>query len=247
MSRQRFVALLVAAVLAIAGALYLSAERSPKPQSQGAALLPALAGELNTVTALSVRRGSATPNVTVHEKDGRWTVAQRGDYPADVSKLRTLLQALSDAKIVEQKTSTRTNFPIIGVEDPGLPGAAGAEISITARDGTHAVIIGKPVGEGNFARRSGENTSYSVEPSISFETEPRFWIDPKLIDVATSAIQSIEIKPAGGAAYTIRRSKAPGKAPGTLARRPPKTSRSTACRRGARRPRPPRLPPHPLS
>jgi hypothetical protein len=213
MSRQRFMALLVAAVLAISGALYLSAERNPKPQSQGAALLPSLAGELNTVTALSVRRGSATPNVTVHEKDGRWTVAQRGDYPADVSKLRKLLQALSDAKIVEQKTSTRTNFPILGVEDPGLPGAAGAEISIAAGDGKHAVIIGKSAGEGNFARRSGENTSYSVEPSISFETEPRFWIDPKLIDVATSAIQSIEIKPAAGAAYTVRRDKAAGKTP----------------------------------
>lgn len=210
MSKQRFTALLIAAVLAISGALYLSARRNAQRETQGAALLPSLAGELNTVTSLSVRRGSATPTVTLHEKDGRWTIAERGDYPADVSKLRKLLQALSDAKIVEQKTSKRTSFAIIGVEDPGLPGAAGAEIIITARDGKHALIIGKPIGQGNFARRSSEETSYSVEPAISFETEPRYWIDSKLIDIAAGTIQSVEIKPSGQPVYTVRRGKAAG-------------------------------------
>jgi Domain of unknown function (DUF4340) len=210
MSRQRFTALLIVAVLAISGALYLSARRNAQRETQDVALLPGLAGELNTVTSLSVRRGSAAPTVTVHEKGGRWAVAERGDYPADVSKLRRLLQALSDAKIVEQKTSDQVRFAVIGVEDPGLPGAAGTEISITAPDGKHAVIIGKPTGEGNFARRSGENTSYSVEPAISFETEPRYWIEPNLIDIAAANIQSLAIKPADGAEYTVRRDKAAG-------------------------------------
>ncbi|HEY2633331.1 MAG TPA: DUF4340 domain-containing protein [Steroidobacteraceae bacterium] len=218
MSRQRFIALLVAAALAISGALYLSTQRNLPRDTHGAALLPSLAGELNTVTALSVRRGGAAPAVTIHQQSGRWTVAERGDYPADVSKLRKLLLALSDAKIVEEKTSNPANFSIIGVEDPSLPGASGAEISITARDGKHAVIIGKPIGEGNFVRRSDENSSYSVEPSISFEAEPRYWIDSHLTDIAAAKIQSIEIKPPTGPAYTVRRvvadSSNPG-APGT--------------------------------
>jgi hypothetical protein len=67
------------------------------------------------------------------------------------------------------------------------------------------VIIGKPVGEGNFARRSGDNLSYSVEPGISFETEPRFWIDSRLIDIAAGNIRSIEVKPAAGPGYTVHR------------------------------------------
>jgi Domain of unknown function (DUF4340) len=205
MSRQRFIALIVAAALAISGALYLSAQRNVRRDTHGAALIPTLAGELNTVTALSVRRGSAAPTVTVHEKDGRWTVAERGDYPADVAKLRKLLLALSDAKIVEEKTSNPANFAVIGVEDPSSPAATGAEISVTARDGKHAVIIGKPVGGGNFARRSGDNASYSVEPGISFESEPRFWIDSRLLDVAVAGIQRIEVKPAAAPSYTVHR------------------------------------------
>ena len=210
MSPRRFIALLAAAVLAISGALYLSAQRNPQRDPHGAGLLPSLASELNTVTALSVRRGSATPTVTVHTQGGRWTVAERGDYPADVSKLRKLLLTLRDAKIIEQKTSNPANFPIIGVEDPSLPGATGAEISIAAQDGKHAVIIGKPVGEGNFARRAGEATSYSVEPGISVEAEPRYWIESKLLDIAAAGIQSINIKPATGAAYTVRRDTTAG-------------------------------------
>jgi hypothetical protein len=205
MSRQRFITLMVAAALAISGALYLSAQRNLQRDTHGAALIPTLAGELNTVTALTVRRGSAAPTVTVHEKDGRWTVAERGDYPADVAKLRKLLLALSDAKIVEEKTSNPANFAVIGVEDPSSPAATGAEISITARDGKHAVIIGKPVGGGNFARRSGGNASYSVEPGISFESEPRFWIDSRLLDVAVAGIQRIEVKPAAAPGYTVHR------------------------------------------
>jgi len=205
MSRQRFIALLVAAVLAISGALYLSTERTQPRDPHGGALLPALAGEMNTVSAVSVRRASATPTATIHLKDGRWTVAERGDYPADVPKLRKLLLALSDAKIVEEKTSNPASFPVIGVEDPSAPGATGAEVSFTAGDGAHAVIVGKPVGGGNFVRRKGENVSYSVEPGISFETEPRFWIESKLFDAAPANIQSIEVKPAAGTAYTLRR------------------------------------------
>jgi hypothetical protein len=211
MSRQRFLALAVAALLAISAALFLNAQRNQAPDVHGGALLPSLAGELNTVTSLSVRRGSATPTVTVHNQGGHWTVAERGDYPADVSKLRKLLQALSDAKITEEKTSNPASFAVIGVEDPspaGAMGATGAEISIVAQDGKHTVIIGKPVGQGNFARRGGENTSYSVEPAISFEAEPRYWIDAKLVDISAAAIQSIDVKPATGPAYTIKRTAA---------------------------------------
>ena len=201
-------ALLVAAFIAISGALYLSTQRNLPHDPHGTALLPSLAGQLNTITALSVRRAAATPTASVHEHDGRWTVVERGDYPADVSKVRKLLLALSDAKIIEEKTSNPASFPIIGVEDPALPGASGAEVSFTGRDGKHSVIVGKSTGDGNFVRRGGENTSYSVEPGITFETEPRFWIDSRLLDIPAAGIQSIQVKPASGAGYTIRRDTA---------------------------------------
>lgn len=205
MSRQRFIALMVAALAAISGALYLSTQRNLPRDPHGLALLPSLAGELNTVTALSVRKGGTAPTVTLHKQGEQWTVAERADYPADVPKLRKLLLNLSEAMIREEKTSNPENYSIIGVEDPAQPGATGAQIEVTAQDGKHAVIVGKSAGEGNFVRRAAEKTSYAVEPGISFEAEPRYWIDTHLLDIAADKIQRVETKPATGAAYAVHR------------------------------------------
>jgi hypothetical protein len=207
MNRQRFLGLLVAALVVLSGALYLSSPRSVPRESRDQPLLPTLSQELNTVTSLNVRKGSVTPSVSLHKTAEQWTVAERADYPADSAKVRHLLLALGDAKIVEEKTSNPASFAVIGVEDPAQAGATGAEITVTAQDGKHAVIVGKSVGEGNFARRGGENKSYVVEPAISFETDPRFWIDSRLIDVPAASIQTVEVKPPTGAGYVIHRLK----------------------------------------
>lgn len=213
MSRQRFAWLLVAAVVALSAALFWSARRNASSTTEvGGALLPKLAEHGNDITGISVRRGGSTPNVTIRNRGGTWTVEQRADYPADVSKVRKLMVSLTDAKIIEQKTSDPAKFPVIGVEDPSAATAAGTEISWTAKDGSHSVIIGKSAGEGNFARRGGENVSYIVEPSISVETEPKYWIDPQVIDIPTASIQSIEMKPASGPGYSLHRAAAPAAA-----------------------------------
>jgi hypothetical protein len=204
MSRQRFVLVLIAALLAISGAYYVSKERNAPPKSEGRALFPALAAAMNSVTSVEFRKGAATPTLTVHKVGDQWTIAQRNDYPADVAKLRKLLTALRDAKIVEEKTSDPARYSVIGVEDPAQPGATGTEITITA-GAKNVVIVGKSVGETSFVRRPDEKQSYSVEPPISVETEPPYWIDSRLLDVAAAQIQSIEFKPLSGAPFSVHR------------------------------------------
>ena len=77
MSRARFTLLLVAALAAICGAFYLSSQRNLQTDSRGASLLPTLAPELDTVTEVSIRKGSATPAVTLHKNGEQWSVAER--------------------------------------------------------------------------------------------------------------------------------------------------------------------------
>lgn len=205
MSRQRLIALLIAALLVISGALYLSTKRNQTHDLNGAPLLPSLAGELDSVTSLSVFKGSTTPALTVHKQGSQWTVAERANYPADVAKVRKLLLALGDAKIREEKTSDPANYPVIGVEDPTKSGATGVQIEVIAKDGKHDLIVGKAAPQGSFVRRAGEKTSYSVEPPISLEAEPRYWLDTRLLDLSTEKIQSVDFKPATGPGYTLRR------------------------------------------
>jgi hypothetical protein len=207
MSQRRFVWIVAAALIALATALYLSSVRNAPHETAGLVLLPGLAAELDTVTEVSVRKASATPNVTVHRTGDAWTVAQRADYPADVTKVHKLLLALSDAKIVEEKTADPANYSIIGVEDAAQPSATSAEVTVSAKDGKHAVIVGKPIEEGSFVRRAGEAKSYSVTPAISVDSEPKAWIDQRLIDIPVTSIQSVEEKPASGPGYVLKRLK----------------------------------------
>ena len=220
MSRQRFTLLLIAAIIAISAALVLSGRRNQPQDAPGVVLYPGLTAELNSVAMVLLRKGSATPSATLHKTNDQWTLAERADYPVDVGKLRKLLMALGDAKIVEEKTADPQRFASIGVEDPGAAGAAGAEVSVLTAKGKHTLIVGKSVGEGNFVRRAGENQSYSVEPAISVETEPRFWIEPKLLDIASSLIAGLDVKPAGGPGYALHRAKLPPITPAGAATKP---------------------------
>jgi hypothetical protein len=197
--------LLIAALIAISGALYLSTERNESAEISGAPLLPGFSTELNSVSSLSVIKGGVKPVVTIHKKGEQWTVADRADYPADVSKLRRLLISLGDAKIREQKTSDPANYPIIGVEDPTKAGSSGAQIEVQAKDGKHDIIVGKSSAGGNYVRRAGEKQSYVVEPGISFEAEPRYWIETQLLDIPTAKIQSLDFKPSSGPGYSLHR------------------------------------------
>jgi hypothetical protein len=235
MNRARLGALIVAAVLVISIALMVSTRRNTSQQSHDALLFPNLAGEVSTVTSLDVRKGSTTPSVSLHKKGDQWTVAQRADYPADVSKLRKLLLSLSDAKIVEEKTSDPANYAVIGVDDPGKANASGAQVDFTVKDGSRSLIVGKPSGESSFVRRSSEKTSYLVAPSIYVEPEPRLWIDTKLIDIPADSIDRIEYKPVGGTPYSVHRVAPPAPAPAAAT---PAASAATA-------PAPPAPPPQP--
>jgi hypothetical protein len=218
MNRQRFVTLLIGAVVVIALAIFWGSRRNSTAPSEGKAFLPTLAKELGTVTEVMVQKGSPTPTVTLRKLADHWVVAERADYPADVSKLQKLLLALADAKIVEEKTSNPANFPIIGVEEPTAAGATGAGLTLTAKDGKHQIIVGKPVGEGDFARRGGENSSYVVEPAIPLDTEARSWIEARLIDIPAAQVQSVELKlppvpaPASAAATPKAAASAPSAA-----------------------------------
>lgn len=205
MSQQRFLMLLIAALAAISGAFYLASGRNLPRDSSGAPLLPGLAAELDSVTGIALRKGAAAASASLHKSADGWSVAERGDYPADASKVRKLLLSLGDAAVVEEKTAEPANYATIGVDDPSVAGAAGTGVEVTAKDGGHSVIIGKPAGDGVFARRAGAPQSYLVRPAINIEAGARYWIDPRFIDIATASIERLAVTPATGPAYAVHR------------------------------------------
>ena len=206
MTRQRFLQLLIVAVVAISIALFLNARRNQSADTTGLPVFPGLAADLNAVSAVSLQKGSATPSVTLHKSGDVWTVAERADYPADVGKLRKLLMSLGDAKIIEEKTSDPQRFAAIGVDEPAA-GATGVEITVTTPKDKRALIVGKSVGGGNFVRRPSQPQSYSIEPAINADADPHYWIDGRLLNISSTQVQDLNVKPLGSPAYSLHRPK----------------------------------------
>lgn len=214
MSPRRFVSLLVAALVAIAGAMYLSSLRHLDRDDGGKPLLPNLEASLDEITDIRLRKAESKPFATLHRQSpGHWVLAERNGYAADLGKIRRLLLALGEAKVVEGKTANPANYAILGVEDVGQPNAGGTEVTLVAPAKTTTLIVGHSAGNGNYVRRAGEAQSLLIEPPVPLDTNTRDWIDARLLDISPEKIQRIRMRLADGGSYAIARVPPPAAAP----------------------------------
>jgi hypothetical protein len=214
MSPKRFVSLLVAALVAIAGAMYLSSLRHLDRDDSGKPLLPSLEASLDEITDIRLRKAESKPFATLHRQSpGHWVLAERDGYAADLGKIRRLLLALGEAKVVEGKTANPASYDILGVEDVGRPNAGGTEVTLVAPAKTTTLIVGHSAGNGNYVRRAGEAQSLLIEPPVPLDTNTRDWIDTRLLDISPEKIQRIRMRLADGGSYAIARVPPPAAAP----------------------------------
>ncbi len=204
MTPKRLLRLAVAAIVAIAAALWLSTVREPGGTlGLGERLYPSLRERVNDVDAISVVKGDSA-TVTLRRADGGWTVEQRSGYLADLSKVRRLLLALAEAELLEQKTSRPENYPALGVEDPASGDATPTRLELAGIEPAVSLIVGKrgPGADSTYVRRSGETTSWLIDQALEVPGEPAAWLATEIVDIGAERIQSAAIEIAGGRSYS---------------------------------------------
>lgn len=207
MTARRFTWLVVAALLVIALAIWLSSRRHlDRDLAAGQLVLPGLEQSLNTVTTVNLRKGDGT-RTALNKGGNGWVVAER-EWPADLTKVRKLLLDLGALNIVEEKTRLPANYPQLGVEDVTTPKATGTLVELVAPAHTTAIIVGKGSGaKAGFVRVAATPQSLLAAPLISVDADPKTWLDKELIDIGTTQVRAVEEKPAEGPAYTVARDK----------------------------------------
>jgi hypothetical protein len=207
MSPQRVVILLVAGLGLLGFAVWLASTRHlERATLSGDLVLPGLEHNVNTVTAVSLRKGDGTQSSL--KKDGAgWTVAERA-WPADAARVRKLLLDLGALTVVEEKTHLAANYPQLGVEDLSSPKAGGTRVDIVSPARTWSLIVGKASsGKSGYVRVADAEPSLLAAPLLTAEAAPRSWLDRTLIDVGVERVREVEERPASGAAYTASRVK----------------------------------------
>jgi hypothetical protein len=226
MNSRRVTLLFIAALLVVAGAIWLSSQRHlDRDVAVGQALLPDLKKELNGVTEIRLAKGDGT-HTTLKKSGGDWTVAER-NFAADAGRVRKLLLDVSALKVEEGKTADPARYSAIGVEDVAPLAADAAVAPKPAKDPydftkpltatrvdivtpakTWGILAGKSAGsKSSYVRVQGAKQSFMASPRLDLDYEPQRWLDRTVVDIPNARIQRVEVQPAKGPKYVVSREK----------------------------------------
>lgn len=162
----------------------------------GSLLLPDLSDQLNLLNQITITTAGNKKAVTLQKAADHWVVAEREGYPADIGLLRSQLVALSQAKILETKTSNSELYHRLGVQDVSSSDATGQEISLKSSTYSRRIIIGNPgpqINSTRYVRINGEETSWLIDKNISINQQTAHWLQKDLFDIASDRIATIKI------------------------------------------------------
>jgi hypothetical protein len=207
MTARRVALLFAIGIVVIASAVWMSSRsQTGKDSIAGTRVLPGLESSVNDITEVRITKADGT-QATLDRKATDWMVAQRG-YPADSGKLRKLLLDLGSLQAVERKTALPRNYRVLGVESVTKPKATGARIDIVSSGRTWSLIVGNPVADNDcYVRVADAAQSLLASPLIMVDADPKLWLDPTILDIASSRVSEVEEQPAKGAGFTVSRDK----------------------------------------
>jgi Domain of unknown function (DUF4340) len=210
----RFVGILVVLLVVLGGGalLYQYQERSRRPDN-AAALGRNLFKDLKAAEVAAVRIVEPKATLTVQQKNERWVLAERADFPADLGKVREfVVQALAlkvgQSEPIGEKDRARLNLDDSGTRVEFL-GADGKPLS--------RLIVGKKyfkreVDNPEKARADGRFVALPDEPKMVYIVSDPLnqatarsseWIDKTSFQI--EKVKTLEVRHAEGGGYRIER------------------------------------------
>jgi hypothetical protein len=210
----RFAAILVVLLAVLGGGalLYQQQERARRPENVGT-LGRTLFQDLKAADIIAIRITEPKSALTVQRKDERWVIAERNDFPADLSKVREFVLKVIGLKVGQseplgEKDRARLNLDHSGTKVEFL-GADGKPLG--------ALIVGKKhfkrevenpdkaIPDGRFVVLPGEaGTAYLVaDPLTQATVKTAEWIDRGSFQV--EKVKTLEVRYPEGGGYRIER------------------------------------------
>ena len=190
--------ILVVFLLVGAGAYFSSAAKNSINTSEriGSAIVPSLQAALNDVSELQVLGANNKILVTLQRQNNSWLVKERNQYTADISKIRSALLSLAEAKIIEQKTSNPDLYEKLGVENIDSDKAQGIKAIVSYADQNRELIVGKPgpqINKSRYVRLANNDVSWLIDRKIDLKHEPDYWLRKDIVSIEPSEVAAVTI------------------------------------------------------
>lgn len=197
MNAKSLIILVVLVAIGVAVYFYSSGNsRINSAESVGAPIIPGLYAALNEVDELQFSSAGNTTVATLKRTDSNWVVQERSGYPADIAKIRSVVLALAEAKIQEEKTSNKDLYAKLGVEDIEQKVATGTQVSVHYSGQSPSLIIGKPgpqINKNRYVRRANDATSWLVDKKLDVQYEVTHWLRKDILSVEPAEVAAVTI------------------------------------------------------
>jgi hypothetical protein len=214
-------------VLLAALALYRQ-EKAAAPASSPETMFPGLAHKVREVAKIHIdsQKFGAFDVVFVPEKG--WVLPGRGNYPASFEQVNKTINGVATLQTIEPRTARVDWLRYLDL-DPPSSGGNGVLITLSDEKGNvlASLIAGKTqdIGDasglsGIFVRKPDAMQSWLARGILQPASDPSDWMDRKVVDVDRARIQQVDVFPANGPSYSVRRDK-PSDADFHLTRLPP--------------------------
>jgi hypothetical protein len=195
MNRKQFIILLV--VVAVIGAAGLMVHQRNQQSWQNAGdtigqkLLPNLA--INDIAQIHIQSGTNTLNLA--KPDDHWKVSERGNYPADFSKISDLLLKLADLKVVQSEQIGPSQLGRFELLSPDSGTNSGTLVEFKDKSGKtlNTLLLGKkhlqkPPANSQFGGMGGEGWPDGRYVMVG--------TGAKSVDVISDPLEAVEPQPA---------------------------------------------------
>jgi hypothetical protein len=158
-------------------------------------LLPGIADQINDVSRIEIVTAGNNTIATMVRADGAWQLGQMDGYRADWSKLKVLLVALGQARVIEPKTDKPEYYVRLGVEDVTTGNAGSVLVRVGIGDQTTGLLIGHQAQgrQGQYVRLEDMAASALVDRVFEVPRQTLDWADTRIIDTNSSEVAEVEI------------------------------------------------------
>lgn len=181
---------------------------SEEPVASGEQLLPNIREQVEKIESIEVNSANLDEPLKLVRRSNDWAVENRNDYPADLSKIRGLLQALADARIVEVKTANPELHHRLGLQAPDVEGSKGYQVTLSGENIDVGIIVGNVArGSMRYVRKTSGDQAWLIDQNPALPTAANDWLLKELVDLKSSEVTRIAISHENGDTITVQRSE----------------------------------------
>jgi hypothetical protein len=209
-SKKHFSSLLVLTAVVVIAIYLMPGKTGNEASFEVQPLFAGMDQWVNDVERMHVTAAGNQVVVTLLKSDQAWVVENAGSYAANWNRLKTLLASLTQARVIEPKTSNEKYFDRLGLVDVSDEASEAVLVEVNAGKESIRLLIGKSAQdrEGQYVRLPEGERALLIDQTLDAAGEIGDWLQRDIIDLSEAEIVELTITHPDGEQVRLKKTSA---------------------------------------